>query len=87
MDIGVVESVEHGPENIAFGAKGGVSGFLFFAGAGVFDNPGEGEFGVFRSLREAASEIVESGREPRVERAEFFHAEGDEALGKKFGEG
>ena len=87
MHIRVVKSVEHGPEDIALGAEGVVGGVLFFAAAGVFDYPGQSEVGVFGRLGEASAEIVEAGREPRVELAELFNAESDEAFGEKFGEG
>ena len=69
MDVGIVESVEHGPEDIALGAKGVVGGVLLFARAGVLDNPGECELSVFGSLREPSGEIVEASGEPGVELA------------------
>ena len=74
LDVGVIEGVKHGPEDIAFGAERGVGGVLFFAGAGVFDDPGKSEVGVFWGLCEAAGEIVEAGGEPRIKFPEFFHA-------------
>src|SRR5262249_9478573 len=43
LHVGVVERVEHGPENIALGAQRGVRGLLFFAGARVLDHPGQRE--------------------------------------------
>src|SRR5256885_17078986 len=61
-------------------------GVLLFAGARVFDDPGEGEFGVFWSLREAAREVVQSTSHPRIKFAKAVHAERDQAFGKKFGE-
>src|SRR5438045_8837490 len=61
-------------------------GVLLFAGARVFDDPGEGEFGVFWSLREAAREVVQSTRHPRLKFAQAVHTERDQAYGKKIGE-
>ena len=60
---------------------------LFSAGAGVFDDPGEREIGVFGSLREATGEIVEAAREPRVVFAQTIHTEDDQLFREKFGEG
>src|SRR5262245_15645658 len=85
LDVGVIESIEHGPEDIAFGAEGVVGGVLLFARARMFDNPGESELGVFGSLSEASGEIVEARGEPGIELAEFFHAKSDEAPGEKLG--
>src|SRR5215472_896341 len=87
LDIGIIKSVKHGPEDIALGAKSGVGGVLFLASARVFDDPGQSEVGVFGCLREAAREVVEAGGKPRVKLAEPFHAERDEAPREKFGEG
>ena len=58
----------------------------FFARAGVFHDPGEGEFGVFGSLRQAAGEIVETAGEPGIVLAQAVHAQRDEFVGEKFGE-
>src|SRR5215471_309800 len=86
LDVGVIESIEHGPEDIALGAEGVVGSVLLFARARMFDNPGESELGIFGRLGEACGEIVEARGEPRIELAEFFHTEGDKAPGEKFGE-
>src|SRR4051794_10031668 len=58
--VGEIEGVELGPKDVALGAEGGVGLILVFAGAGVFDDPGEREIGIFGGLRQAASEIVEA---------------------------
>ena len=55
-----IESVELGPENIAFGAKGGVGFLLVDARRGVFDDVGEGEVGIFGGLGETSGEIIEA---------------------------
>lgn len=72
--VGLMQGVELGPEDVALGAQGIVGGVLFGAGAGVFDDPGEGELGVFRGLGHAAGEIVEAAGEPRVVLAEAIDA-------------
>jgi hypothetical protein len=54
-----------------------VGGVLLFAGASVFDDPGECEVGVFGSLGESSGEIVEATGEPRIVMAEAIHAESD----------
>jgi len=87
LDVGIVEGIEHGPEDIALGAESGVRCVLFFAGAGVLDDPGQSEVGVLGSLREAAGEVVESGTEPGIVFAQSFHAKRDQLLGEEFGQG
>ena len=62
VNVGKIEGIELGPEDVALGAEGGVGFVLLFARGGVFHDPGEREFGVFRSLCEAAGEIVETTR-------------------------
>jgi len=85
LDVSEVKGVEHGPEDIALSAERGVGGVLFFASASVLHDPGQGEVGIFGSLREAASEIVEPRLEPGIIFAKFFHTERNEPFGEKFG--
>ncbi len=85
--VGVVQGVELGPEDVALGAQGVVGGVLFGARAGVFDDPGEGEVGVFGGLGHAAGEIVEAAGEPRVVLAQAIDAQRDQFFRKHFGEG
>src|ERR1700676_653606 len=76
--VGEVEGVKLCPENVTFGAQGGVGLVLFLARASVFHNPGKSEVGIFGRLREAAGEIIEAAREPGIVSAEGFDAKGNE---------
>ncbi len=82
-----IERVELGPENVTFGAEGGVSQILLFARARVFDDPGKREISVFGGLRETAGEIVEAAGEPGVMFAEAIHSQDNQFLREQFGEG
>ena len=77
LDVGEVEGVELGPEDVALGAEGGVGVFLFGARVRVLDDPGEGEVGVFGGLGQAAGEIVEAAGEPGVVLAQAIDAQRD----------
>jgi len=68
------------PEDVTFGAKGGVSQILLFARARVFDDPRQSEFRVFRCLREAAGEIVEAAGERGIVFAQAIHAQNNQFL-------
>src|SRR5712671_5719163 len=76
--VGKVESVELGPQYVALGAQGGVGLVLLLARVGALDYPREGEVGVLGSLREAAGEIIESAREPRIKLTQAIHAQHDQ---------
>src|SRR6266403_6062105 len=80
IDVGKVEGVELGPEDVALGTQGGVGGVLLRAGVRVFYDPGESELGVLGSLRQAAGEIIEAAGKPRVVFAKPVHAKCDELL-------
>src|SRR5260370_10793561 len=66
IDVSKIEGVELSPENVTFGAEGGVSQILFRARARVFYDPCQGEVGVLGSLRESAGEIVGAARGPGI---------------------
>ena len=50
-------------------------------------DPRKGEFGIFRSLRQTAREIVEAAGEPRVVFAKPVHAKRDEFFREEFCQG
>src|SRR6202011_1447784 len=58
INVSVVEGIELGPENVAFGAERVVGLLLFLASAGVFHDPGQGVVGVFGGLGHAGGEII-----------------------------
>ena len=64
--VGEIESVELGPEDVAFCAEGGVGLVLLFAAVRVFYDPCQRKVAVFGSLRQAAGEVVKTVREPRI---------------------
>ena len=82
IDVGEIERVELGPENVALGAKRGVGLVLLLACVCVFHDPSEREVGVFGSLRQAAGEIVEAAREPGIVLAQAIHAQRDQVFSK-----
>src|SRR5260370_4825519 len=82
-----IEGVKLSPENVTFGAEGGVSQILLFAGARVFDDPVEREISVFGGLCETAGEIVEAAGEPGVMFAEAIHAQDNQFLREQFSKG
>ena len=84
--VGEIQGVELRPEDVALGAEGVVGVVLFVARAGVFDDPGEREVGVFGGLRQAAGEIVEAAGEPWVVLAQAIDAQRDQFFRKQFGE-
>src|SRR5260370_11706528 len=87
IDVGKIEGVELGPEDVALGAQRGEGQILFRASARVFHDPRQGELGVLRSLRQAAGEIVQTSGEPWVVLAHAVHAESDELAREEFGQG
>src|SRR6267142_280009 len=87
IDIRKIEGVKLGPEDVAFGTQRGVGQILFGASARVFHDPGQSEFGVLRSLRKTAGEIVEAAGEPGIVRTEAIHAQDDQFFREEFSEG
>src|SRR2546429_9363331 len=87
IDISKIERVELGPEDVALGTQRGVGQILFCARVRVFHDPGQGELGVLRSLRETTGEIIETAGEPGIVLAKAVHAKGNQLLREKLGEG
>src|SRR5712692_5403511 len=87
IDIRKIEGVKLGPEDVALGTQRGVGQILFRGRARVFYDPGQGEFGVLRSLRETAGEIVEAAGEPGIVLTEAIHAQDDQFSREEFSEG
>src|SRR5437016_4952854 len=80
IDISKIERVKLSPENVALGTQRGVRQILFCARVRVFHDPRKGEFGVFWSLPQTASEIVETAGQPGIVLAQAVHAKGNQLL-------
>src|SRR5258708_2989253 len=74
IDVSKIEGVKLSPEDVALGTQRGVGQILFGARARVFYDPRQGEFGVLRSLRETAGEIVQTSGEPGIVLPHAVHA-------------
>jgi len=60
IDISKIEGVKAEPKDFALGTQRGVGQILFRARGARVLRPGQGEFGILRSLRKTAGEIVEA---------------------------
>src|SRR5580658_4609563 len=86
LDIGEVQRVQLGPQNVTLVADCLDNALLLAARSGVVEGVLDGKGGVFRRLRQAGLEIVEPGNQPGVVLTQFLQAQRDQVAGKKFGQ-
>src|SRR5260370_9864040 len=87
LNVGEIQGVELGPQDVALIAQRLYGQFLLASGLGVLVHECHGELSVFRRLRQTHLEIIQSPRKPRIVLAKSLHAQRDQVARKHLGRG